>query len=517
MIPARWTSVRSLPLLTTGKIDRQALKAKAAADEVDRAGPAALESTDGIGDAVAAIWREVLGVADVRPDDHFFDCGGHSLLAVQMLSKVEATFGVEIGVRALFEAPTPAALSQAIAQLTSAPASARASRTEGELRTVASAGRAQHPGGLAESGRRASPTAGTSSPEDVAAGLLDIWRELLGTRNIGPADDFFDLGGHSLLATRLSAAIEERFGIAIPLSALFSHGTIDEQTRLLVEVMPADDWTPIVSIQPGGSEPPLFLVHGIGGQVISFQALGRHLTDIPVYGLEADRRHDEHDTLTVERVAATYAAAITRVDPDGPYRIGGYSAGGLIALEIAQQLRHGGRSVSSLVMLDAPAKVTRVIPLTPVAIARLIRNGVYWLVDDDFLRSGWAIQRARIQHRLRAMSSRSASSRDGRRDGLDIRDRLGLWGLPASMNPFIEQMSRMLRAYKPQPYAGAITVISARTHSLFFVTGKDLGWTRFARGGLTTRIVRGAHDTILREPRVRTLAAILLETLRADR
>ena len=507
MVPARWTPVRSLPLLTTGKIDRQALKALAAANDVDRAEQAALETPDGIGDAVAAIWREVLGVADARPNDHFFDCGGHSLLAVQMLSKVQTTFGVEIGVRALFEAPTLAGFSQAIARLTTAPASTSACRTEGEARTVTSAASAQHSRGLAESGRRASPTATNSSPEDVAAGLLDIWRELLDTKDIGPTEDFFDLGGHSLLATRLLAAIEERFGIDLPLSALFTHGTIDAQTRLLVEAMP-DDWTPIVPIQPRGSEPPLFLVHGIGGEVISFQTLARHLgPEIPLYGIEADRRLHERDTVTVEQIAATYLAAITRVDPDGPYRLGGFSAGGLIALEIAQQLNRAGRSVSSLVMLDAPAKVAPVIPLTPVAIARLIRNGFYWLVDDDFLQSEWAIQWARVRHRLRVLTSRGAP---------DVRDRLGLWALSDSTLPFIERMSRMLRAYQPQPYAGAITVISARTHSLFFVTGKDLGWTRFAHGGLTTRIVRGAHDTILREPRVKALAAILRETLRAD-
>ena len=86
-----------------------------------------------------------------------------------------------------------------------------------------------------------------------------------------------------------------------------------------------------------------------------------------------------------------------------------------------------------------------------------------------------------------------------------------------SVDPFLERMSRMLRAYRPEPYPGAIRVIAARTHSLSFVTGPDLGWTALARGGVSTRIVRGAHDTILREPRVRELAAILLETLRADR
>jgi amino acid adenylation domain-containing protein len=119
MIPARWKPVSMLPLLKTGKIDRQALKAQAISDDLDRAkGVAAGEGTHGIGDAVASIWREVLGVAEVHPGDHFFDRGGHSLLALQMLSRVRATFGVEVGIRTVFETPTLAGLSQVIAALT---------------------------------------------------------------------------------------------------------------------------------------------------------------------------------------------------------------------------------------------------------------------------------------------------------------------------------------------------------------------------------------------------------------
>ena len=518
MIPARWTPVATLPLLSTGKIDRQALKAQAAAGDVHHAEPADAERATGVSDVLSSIWREVLGVTDLRPDDNFFDCGGHSLLAVQMLSKVHATFGVEIGVRTLFEAPTLAGLSEAITRLTSAPVATAAPADAGNVVSQAAVGLVSRSGRRPAADRRAPSPTGTRTIEDVTGGLLEIWRELLGVTDIGPSDNFFDLGGHSLLATRLAAAIEQRFSADIPLSALFTHGTITAQASLIVEVTPDDDWSPIVPIQPRGSEPPLFFVHGIGGEVISFQALARHLgDDIPFYGLEADRRPGEHDDWTVERVAAAYVEAITRLVPDGPYRLGGYSAGGVIAFEMAQQLRRAGCAVSSLVMLDAPVNVKPQKPVTPLVVARLVRNGANWLIDDDFLRSGWVTQRTRLRHRLRVLLPRRAAAPDGGPDASDIRDRMGLWGIPARMSPFIERMARMRRAYRAEPYAGAITVITARTHSLFFVTGRDLGWAPLAGKGVITRIVPGAHDTILREPRVRALAAILRETLQADR
>lgn len=508
MIPSRWISTTSLPLLNTGKIDRQALKIRAADIANHVSLPAVVPSgTDG---DVAAIWRDVLGVAEARPHDNFFDCGGHSLLAVQMLSKIEATLGITIGVRALFEAPTLAGLSLTVAEFTGRRIATEGTEKVRALRVAAPTARQP-----VLVGRERHVPARASTPGQIAAALLDIWCELLEVKDIHHTDGFFELGGHSLLATRLAAAIEQRFGVELPLSTLFTHGTLSAQIRLLVEALPAAEWTPLVAIKPSGTERPLFLIHGIGGEVISFQPLSRYLADVPVYGLEADRRRDAPDTCSVERIAARYVQAIMQVDAEGPYRIGGYSGGGLIALEVAQQLQAAGRRVSTLVMLDAPAQVTAQRSFTPLALARLIRNQVYWCIDDDFLKSGWTAQRTRVAQQARMLWHRVYSRVSGEK--ADVRDRMGLWEMPPEVSPFIEQLSARLRAYRPRPYGGSITVISARTHSLFFTTAKDLGWKTLALGGVTTRVVPGAHDTILREPRVSAFAAILDDILRRDR
>ena len=120
------------------------------------------------------------------------------------------------------------------------------------------------------------------------------------------------------------------------MSTLFRNGTIDAQAPLLSQTAAADVWSPIVPIQPLGTRAPLFLVHGIGGEVLSFHALADRLgTEQPVYGLQADSRDNGSRTCSIESVAARYVEAMRHVQSDSPYRLGGYSSGGVIAYEMA--------------------------------------------------------------------------------------------------------------------------------------------------------------------------------------
>lgn len=509
MVPSRWIAVDALPLLTTGKVDRPALRTRAQTHGADRSAGPSLPHAD-VETTIAAIWREVLGLADIHASDNFFERGGHSLLAVQVLSRMQAAFGADVGLRAFFEAPTVAGMARAVVQLHAAAGSGGAMGRESP-----GAGHVDRRPSTHEPSPR--PTTlhppATADQTDIAAGLLDIWRDLLGTNAIGPHDNFFDLGGHSLLATRLAAAVHQRFGVDLPVSTLFINGTIETQTGLLRSAT-TTDWSPLVPIQPTGTGLPLFLVHGIGGEVISFQLLARHIGGgIPIYGLRADSRAGANRG-GLEDVAATYIQAIRAVSPTGPYRIGGYSAGGLIAYEMAQQLHAAGHIVSSLVMLDAPAKDARRKGLSPAALAQLVRNGAYWLIDDDFLRSGWTAQRTRLRTKLKALLAPAPRAGDDQSLAVaNIRDRLGLWSMPDRANAYLEHVVRMMGAYEPRPYAGHITVLSARTHGLTFRSDPDLGWEPLAEGGITTRVIPGAHNTILREPLVRQLAAALVESL----
>src|SRR5581483_3852253 len=201
---------------------------------------------------------------------------------------------------------------------------------------------------------------------------------------------------------------------------LFRNGTVREQAQLVAHERMGDEaWSPVVPLHPHGTRPPFFLVHGIGGEVLSFQGLAQHVAcEQPIFGLQADMRQGAAFFGTVEDVAATYLRHVRSASASGPYHLGGYSSGGIIAYEMAQQLVAAGERVSSLVMLDSPVPGASEGPLTLAAAWRILRNAVYWLIDDEFLRLSRRDRRRRLMSKWRALFAR---------DGGDLRDRLGLW------------------------------------------------------------------------------------------
>ena len=179
--------------------------------------------------------------------------------------------------------------------------------------------------------------------------LLRLWRRLFHREDIGRHDNFFELGGHSLLAARLTTEIDKLLGCKLPIAALFQSPTVESLTRRLTGENWAPPWRSLVPLQPLGAKPPFFLVHGWGGDVFVFLGLAQHLApDQPAYGLQAvglDGSSPRH--ATVETMAAHYVQEIRSFQPEGPYYLGGYSMGGLVAFEMAQQL-HRMRPVNPI-------------------------------------------------------------------------------------------------------------------------------------------------------------------------
>ncbi|HVU68310.1 MAG TPA: amino acid adenylation domain-containing protein, partial [Ktedonobacteraceae bacterium] len=190
--------------------------------------------------------------------------------------------------------------------------------------------------------------------------LSHIWEECLQLHPIGVNENFFELGGHSLLAVRLLSRIQKHFSRQLPLSALFQGATI-EQLAALLRQQPGMPASVLVEMQPRGSKPPLFLMHPTGGNVLCYAALTRSLgEEQPVYALQARGLQGEETPLTeVEKMAALYIQAIHARQPEGPYLLGGWSSGGLLALEMAQQLQARGQKIALLVLLDTPALFSR--------------------------------------------------------------------------------------------------------------------------------------------------------------
>ncbi|MFF7651096.1 amino acid adenylation domain-containing protein [Streptomyces sp. NPDC007983] len=202
-------------------------------------------------------------------------------------------------------------------------------------------------------------TGGAAPPRDgYERALVEIVGELLQRPAVGVHDNIFDLGATSLTAMRLVVLIEQRYGTGLPLSELISAPTMAQLAERLRSRGASAAFDPLVPIRTGGSRPPLFLVHPMGGNVLCYVRFARYLpADQPLYALQAAGVDPGTEPLRggVEEIAAGYVAAIRRLRPRGPYTIGGWSFGGFVAFEMARQIRAAGEEVAHLVLLDTTA------------------------------------------------------------------------------------------------------------------------------------------------------------------
>lgn len=198
------------------------------------------------------------------------------------------------------------------------------------------------------------------TPDGLQRLLGEIWHDVLGVEVSDPRVSFFDLHGDSLLAIKMLSRVRERLGVALTPHALISNPTIGDLTRLLQGQAPNRATSPVVPIRSAERGTPTFFVHPVGGSVFCYTGLGRRWpADGAFYALQARGIEDDTAPLTtVEELAESYCEAIRRIQPRGPYHLGGWSLGGTVAFEMARRLHSRGEVIERLVLIDSTSPTT---------------------------------------------------------------------------------------------------------------------------------------------------------------
>ena len=350
------------------------------------------------------------------------------------------------------------------------------------------------------------------APRDpLESQLAQIWEELLEIRPIGITDNFFSLGGHSVLAVRLIAQIQKSFGKEIALSTIFEKATIEHLASILRQQSSFLNQSPLVPIQPNGSKRPFFCVPGSDGNTTNLHNLADHLgKEQPFYGLQPLGLDGESKPHTrIEDMAAYYIEAIQSIQTSGPYLLGGYSFGGMVAFEMATQLHQQGYEVALLALLDSSVPGYKTNKL-----------------DFDGDDAAWLNTIASVYENIYGKSlnvSEEALKVLAPDEQLNyFKQRLQMMNLlPADVG--IKQLRRMMQVFKtnfqtacvymPQAvYPAQVTFFKASemnaVSNAYSETLDELGldWDKFSAQPVDIHLVPGDHITMLSEPHVQVLA-----------
>ena len=415
--------------------------------------------------------------ADIDVDAPLTELGFDSLMAVRAKGTVEQDLGIELPTKLLLQGGCLADLEDAIA---------------GEL-------------GLEKAGpRRVSLLPRQSryiEPRDATERwIAAIWEDVLGEGPLSATADFDDLGGSAEAAEAVAAKMRERLGPDLDATEVFAHRSIEKQADLLREQVEGNGGNPVRVLRAGdGVNPPLFLFHPAGGPTSVYQNLVELLDDgQAVYGFERLEgiRH-------IEEKAAHYIAMIRDIAPHGPYRLGGWSLGGVLAYEVAQQLRAAGEEIDLIAMID-----TTIPKPTPGVTERE-------LLHDRFERFfAYMSETYDIPIELDVDALVELDEDEQVAVMMNIVKDAGLGMSPGVLEhqrtSYID--ARIAERYVPEPYEGKIVLYRATDRGL--TTSLDprydrnedaLGWDDFT-DDLEIVHVQGTHITVIDRPGVQTMA-----------
>jgi thioesterase domain-containing protein/acyl carrier protein len=358
---------------------------------------------------------------------------------------------------------------------------------------------------------------------DVERQMADIWKEVLRVDRIGVNDRFAELGGDSLRVTHVLAKMEKRFGVAFTVIEFYREQTIAGLARLLEKKrQSAKNLEPenLVLLQPHGSKSPLFLVHAVDGDLFTYAYLVKALgNERPIYGFQLTEASDQiAQHYRIVEMARSYLGQMKAVRPTGPYNLAGFSGGGIIAYEVAQQLRASGDNVGFLGVIDVEADISGSVHEKYRRRRIFFREALFFLED------------------LNPNSRRGKQARD-LGTSLELRSRavslckLGLSAaglvkppkepvLPGSTVTMPESRKRMWRAlsdavtsYVCKPYDGKVTVLKGDAPGLTSSPYPAWGWEKLARNVHVVNVPGKLHGSQLKPPNVDFLAKKINELM----
>jgi amino acid adenylation domain-containing protein len=335
--------------------------------------------------------------------------------------------------------------------------------------------------------------------------LQAIWQRILGVPEIGVTEDFFALGGQSFDAIRIFALIKEELGKAYTLSDMWRARTIRELGNGIADGEEREGGGRVVPIDLRGRGEALFLVHPAGGSVMAYSRLGR-LIDRPLYGIQASTSAaDASRRRDIVELARGYVAELREVQENGPYSLGGWSSGAMVAFEMAAQLEAAGEEVKQVFILDGPSPVHH----GDLSDERLL----LWFLDD--LALGLPVERlsdTKFTGQTLAEQLRTAAALLQAGEAAD----LGLEQLLSNFEIFRDLVFAGSR-YVPGTISADLTVVRVEEDIVAeFSTHphrheRDWGWGGLTRGQVRCARVPGTHHSFLSEPLVESWCSLLGE------
>lgn len=313
---------------------------------------------------------------------------------------------------------------------------------------------------------------GSLRPGETSRFVMDLWKEVLGIELIDPDENFFDYGGHSILAIEIFTRINDHFHLELSLSSIFEGLTVNSLSELieqeLKQVSPPhllDLKCTVLMNRPSFHWTPLFCFHGVGGNILNYYPLSELSETRPFFGIQSPGVTQAKLTpLTLSEMAKVYKEEIQLIQPQGPYILAGGSMGGMVALEVALQLKQEGQTVSHLIMFDTFGPDLEAIQ-EPFFSFRKVRERF------ASLRKSLMIKYYHFKKKP----------------------------LPGHLRFFeVERNNALaLKNYRPRPYHGNLTLIRAPLASRGHYADPYLGWKNTITGNIQVIEVQGQHENLI--------------------